>query len=70
MDLIILSVIMIDLNSRFVYALSLSNMRSIFSTVSTNFHHIEKYHELSLICSYGLMTSYLCMDIINLVISL
>ena len=46
MDLTIPSVIMIDLNSRFLYALWLSNLRRIFSTVSKNFHHMEKYHEI------------------------
>ena len=67
MDLTIPSVIMIDLESTFVYALWLSNPRRVFSTVSTNFHHMEKYHKLSLTSSYRLMTRYLCMDIINLV---
>ena len=70
MDLTVSSVIMIDLESRFVYALWLSNLRRIFVTVSTNFHHMKNYHRLSLTCSYRLMTSYLCMDIINLVRSL
>ena len=70
MDLIISSVIMIDLESRFVYALWLSNLRRIFFTVSTNFHHMKNYYRLSLTCSYRLMASYLCMDIINLVRSL
>ena len=64
MDLTIPAFIMIDLESRIVYALWLSNLRRIFSTVSTNFHHMEKYHKLSLPCSYRLMTSYLCMVII------
>ena len=64
------TVIMIDLESRFVYALWLSNLGRIFCTVSTNFHHMKNYHRLSLTCSYRLMTSYLCMDIITLVISL
>ena len=50
-------VIMIDLESRFVYALWLSNLRRIFFTVSTNFHHVKNYHRLSLTCSYRLMTS-------------
>ena len=45
-DLTIPSVIMIDLNSRLVYALWLSNPRRIFSAVSTNFRHMEKYHEI------------------------
>ena len=70
MDLTISSVIMIDLESKFVYALWLSNLRIIFFTVSTNFHHMKNYHRLSLTCSCRLMTSYLCMDIINLVRSL
>ena len=64
------TVIMIDLESRFVYALWLSNLGRIFFTVSTNFHHMNNYHRLRLHCSYRLMTSYLCMDIINLVRSL
>ena len=70
MDLTISSIIMIDLESRFVYALWLSNLRRIFFTVSTNFHHMKIYHRLRLTCSYRLMTSYLCMDVINLVRSL
>ena len=88
MDLTIPSVIMIDLNSRFVHALWLSNLRRIFSIVSGNkfsshgeisqnfpskmlsyiLQHVTQ--TLSVICSCGLMTSYLCMDIINLVRSL
>ena len=67
MDLTIPSVIMIDLESRFVYAFWLSNLKRRFSSVSTNFHRMEKYHKLSLTCSYRLMTGYLCMDIINFV---
>ena len=46
MDLTIPDVIMIGLNSRFVYASWLSNLIRIFSTISTNFHHLEKYHEI------------------------
>ena len=64
------TVIMIDLESRFVYVLWLSNLERILFTVSTNFHHMKNYHRLSLNCSYRLMTSYLCMDIITLVRSL
>ena len=63
MDLTIPSVVMIDLESRFVYALWLSNLRRIFSAVSTNFHPMEKFHKLSLTCSYRLMT---CMDIMDI----
>ena len=65
MDLTISSAIMIDLESRFVYALWLSNLTRIFFTVSTNFHHM-KNHRLNLTCS----CRHLCMDIINLVRSL
>ena len=64
------TVIMIDLESRFVYVLWLSNLGRIFCTVSTNFHHMKNYHRLSSTCSYRLMTSYLCMDIFALFISL
>ena len=64
------TVIMIDLESRFVYALWLSSLGKIFCTVSTNFHYMKNYHRLSLTCSYRLIISYLCMDIITLVISL
>ena len=70
MDSTILSVIIIDLESRYVYALWLSNLRRLFFTVSTNVYHMKNYHRLSLTCSYRLMTSYICMDIINLVRSL
>ena len=52
MDLTITLVIIIDLESRFVYALWLLNLKRIFSTVSTNFHHAEKCHKFSLTCSY------------------